>query len=415
MKAPGVAMAAAIALASRAQAAAQAGPDRWRAEPFKLTSPGGDIELGLAGYVQEDLRSYRDWEPADPRTSELRRIRIGVEGRWKRLSFQVDVDPRRERPEDTVEGAHYLKNAYVELRLAKAFRIRGGHFKLPFSPEFLTSAAKTDFIERSMLVDALGLDRDWGGVVLGEIGRVRYEAGVFQGDGGRTHQRAGTTGAARLEVTPLTGLDLGASYNDGRVTADDEALGAAEPKGFSARGPTGFRFSVRHFVDGHRRRLGADGTLHRGPVGLKGEIARGWEERKGQGATFDDLPQAVTTGWAVSGTWLATGDKKRGTIRPRHPFPHGVGAVEFGVRYESVQVDDDGPDAGFAGAGNRARNILPVGERVWTGGVSWWPRQWLRFLANVVVERFDDDLIVPEPGRGGNYVTILGRLQLALP
>ena len=85
------------------------------------------------------------------------------------------------------------------------------------------------------------------------------------------------------------------------------------------------------------------------------------------------------------------------------------------MRYESVRVDDDGPDAGFAGASNRARNILPVGDRVLTGGLSWWPRQWLRFLGNVVVERFDDDLIVPEPGRRGNYVTLLGRVQVSLP
>ena len=409
------AFSAAIALASPARVGAQSTSGHWRTEPFKVTSPSGDFEFGLAGYVQEDLRSYRDWSPAEPKTSELRRLRIGAEARWKRLSFQVDVDPRKERPEDTVEGAHYLKNAYVELRFAKAFRIRGGHFKLPFSPEFLTSAAKTDFVERTMLVDALGLDRDWGGVALGEIGRIRYEAGVFQGDGWRTHQRAGTTGAARLEVTALTGLDLGTSYNEGRVKADDETVGDPQAKGFTARGPGSFRFSARHFVDGRRRRLGADGAFRRGPIGLKAEVGRGWEERKGQGATFDDLPRVMTTGWAVSGTWLVTGDRKRNTIRPRHPFPHGLGAVEVGVRYESVQVDDDGPAAGFAGAGNRARNILPVGDRVLTGGISWWPRQWLRFLGNVVVERFDDDLIVPDPGRRGNYTTLLGRLQLSLP
>ena len=367
------ALSAAIAFASPPRARAQSTSDHWRTEPFKVTSPSGDLELGLAGYVQEDLRSYRDWSPAEP------------------------------------------KNAYLELRFAKAFRIRGGHFKLPFSPEFLTSAAKTDFIERTMLVEALGLDRDWGGVALGEIGRIRYEAGVFQGDGWRTHPRAGTTGAARLEVTALTGLDFGASYNEGRVKADDETAADPQAKGLTARGPAGFRFSTRHFVDGRRRRLGADGAFHRGPVGLKAEIGRGWEERSGQGATFDDLPRVTTTGWAVSGTWLVTGDRKRNTIRPRHPLPHGLGAVEVGMRYESLQVDDEGPAAGFAGAGNRARNILPAGDWVLTAGISWWPRQWLRFLGNVVVERFDDDLIVPEPGRRGDYTTLLGRLQVSLP
>lgn len=397
---------------TRAQSAA---PEGWRAEPFKLASPGGDFEIALAGYAQEDFRSYRDWTLLEAQTSELRRLRIGAEGKWKRLSFEVDVDPRKERPEDTTEGADYLKNAYLEFRFAKAFRIRAGHFKIPFSAEFLTSAAKTDFIERAMIVDAIGVDRDWGGVALGEIGPLSYEAGVFQGDGWRSHPRAETTGAARLMVSALTGLDLAVSYTEGRVEADDESLLVPEPKGFNAKGPSGFTFSSRHFVNGRRRRLGADGEFQRGPVGLRGEIARGWEERNGQGSTFDDLPQAVLTGWTVSGTWLITGDKKRNTIRPRSPMFHGPGAVEIGVRYEEVRMDDDGPDTGFAGSGNRARNIRPAADRALAGGISWWPRRWMRLMGNVVLERFEDELLAPEPGRGGNYTTLLGRLQFSLP
>jgi phosphate-selective porin len=408
------ALALILTLATPAATRAQS-PEGWRAEPFKLKSPGGDFEIGLAGYVQGDFRSYRDWTPVEPDTSELRRVRIGAEMKWKRLMLEVDVDPRSERPEDAPEGAHHLKNAFIEYRFAKGFRVRAGHFKLPFSHEFLTSAAKIDFIERAMLVGALGLDRDWGAVVLGELGAVQYEAGAFQGDGWRVHQRSHPTGAGRIVVRALTGLDLGASYTEGRVEADAESLSAPEPKGFNAEGPAGFGFSSRHFVSGRRRRAGVEAVLQRGPVGFHGEIARGWEERKGQGSTFDDLPQAVTTGWALSGTWLVTGDKKRNTIRPREPLLRGPGAVEVGVRYEEVRVDDDGPDTGFAGAGNRARNIRLAADRALTAGVSWWPRQWMRLVGNVVLERFEDGLLSPEPGRRGNYTTLLGRLQVSLP
>lgn len=103
---------------SRAQSTA---PGGWRAEPFKLKSPGGDFEIALAGYAQEDFRSYRDWTLVDADTSELRRLRIGVEGKWKRLSFEVDVDPRKEPPPDPGEGVQNLKNAYLEYRFRKAF------------------------------------------------------------------------------------------------------------------------------------------------------------------------------------------------------------------------------------------------------------------------------------------------------
>jgi hypothetical protein len=36
-------------------------------------------------------------------------------------------------------------------------------------------------------------------------------------------------------------------------------------------------------------------------------------------------------------------------------------------------------------------------------------------MASVVVERFEDPLLAPEPGRSCNYVTLLARFQLELP
>jgi hypothetical protein len=39
----------------------------------------------------------------------------------------------------------------------------------------------------------------------------------------------------------------------------------------------------------------------------------------------------------------------------------------------------------------------------------------VRFYGNVVVERYEDALLAPVPGRKGNYVTLLARLQLSVP
>jgi hypothetical protein len=36
-------------------------------------------------------------------------------------------------------------------------------------------------------------------------------------------------------------------------------------------------------------------------------------------------------------------------------------------------------------------------------------------MGNVVLERYEDELLAPEPGRRGNYTTLLGRLQISLP
>jgi phosphate-selective porin len=372
----------------------------------------GDFRFAPAGYIQGDFRSFQDWEAGDEdtgnlrgETSELRRLRVGFELEYKWLQVEFDVDPLDEGDE--------LKDLYADLKFHDAFRLRGGHFKLPVSAEFLTSAARTDFVERSMLAETIGPDRDWGLMVHGRADRLGYSVGVFRGDNRTSATRSDWTGAARLEFELAKALDLGASFSRGRV--DEDPSDDPVAKGMQGAGAAGFEFYDRHFVDGTRRRLGADLQYTPGPVGLKAEYLEGREQRRGQGSTFDDLPDQVARGWAASATLLLTGDAKKARIEPKRPFPHGPGAIEVGVRYEDLHFDDVGDDTGFAGAGDRARNIRPAADRVLTGGLSWWPVHYVRFVGNVVVERYLDPLLAPEPGRRGNYVTLLFRAQLQVP
>jgi hypothetical protein len=65
--------------------------------------------------------------------------------------------------------------------------------------------------------------------------------------------------------------------------------------------------------------------------------------------------------------------------------------------------------------GNRSRNVRPAADRALTAGLSWWPIRLLRFVGNVIVERFEDPLLAPEAGRRGDYVTVVGRVQFELP
>ena len=381
--------------------------------PFEIER--GDFRLRLTGYIQGDFRSFRNWEAGDEDTGtlrsdthELRRLRTGFDMEWRWLAVEVDVDPRDDGDE--------LKNAYLDLGPSKALHLRGGHFKLPVSPEFLTSAARTDFVERNLGATDIGVGRDWGVMLHGEPAKsFAYQVGLFRGDNRTSTTRADWTAAGRLVVTPADDLDLGVSFSQGDVEAEEEPAVDPRPKGMIGEGPAGFEYYDRHFVNGRRRRLGADLAYTPGPVGIKGEFLETREERRGQGSTFDDLPDQRARGWAGSVTWLLTGESKKTRIEPRRPFPHGPGAIEVGGRYEELRFDDVGPDEGFAGAGNRARNIRPAADRVITGGISWWPVHWVRFMGNVVVERYLDPLLAPEPGKRGNYVTLLARAQVALP
>ena len=382
-----------------------------------------DFEIALDGYAQIDYTDFLNWSSRDPDQPlespdwNPTRLRVGVDGKWKRLSwqFQGDFGDLANFREDT--DVQRLRDAWLNFRFSKSLEVQAGHFKLPVGLEWLTSARRLDFVLRSLPARNLAPDRDWGVEVHGEIAkRLQYMAGVFAGDEFRSFRRTGTTGAGRLVLRAAAGLELGGSLAQGDVKAQAEAPGVAtRPLGQQGEASSGFGFFHRKYVEGSRRWIGGDVAFLRGPVGIKGEYLEQREERRGQGANFEDLPAVKGRGWAASATWLVTGEKKRRSVKPERPLFHGPGAVELGVRYDEIRFDDVGPDEGFAGVGNRSRNIQPATERCWTGGVSWWPRALLRVEGNLVHEWFEDSLLAPEPGRQGNYLTVLVRFQIELP
>ena len=332
-----VAAAAAWALAAGAGAQetkekAPDAPSGWELKGFSLEKPAAGVRITLKGYVQADFRSFQDWSSLDssgestlPSDFEWRRSRLGLEGEWRRLSFDVNVDPAFDEGDE-------LKDAWLDLRVSKAFQIRGGNMKVPMSSEFLTSPAKTDFVERAAFVDSIGPNRDWGGLVHGEISRaIEYQAGVFVGDNRTKDNSAGTTGAGRLVLKPTRWLDLGGSFSQGDVEAAAAGPGLdPEPKGLPGTSVSGYVFFPPVFVNGRRLRWGADARMESGPVSLWVEFLQTREERNGQGPTLLDLPELRGDGWSATATWLVTGDKKRRTIKPRQPSVPRAGSHRAG-------------------------------------------------------------------------------------
>lgn len=411
-----LAFAAFLASPAGAQEKRTAGPPPgWQVKPFSLENPSADFRLALKGYLQADFRSFQDWTAGDgvnPRadTFQWRRLWVGFAGNWKRLSCELDVAPAFDEGDE-------LKDAWLNLRFTTALQLRVGHMKLPVSREFLSSPAKTDFVERAAVVDGLAPYRDWGAMLRGEIGRFfEYQAGVFAGDGWTRGNRAGTTSAARLVLKPLRWFQLGGSFSQGDVPASPAgSVPAPEPNGLSGYSVTGHLFFPPVLVDGSRRRWDADARIQTGPVSVWGEFLQAREQRKSQeGPSLEDLPDVREAGWSVNATWLVTGEKKTGTIRPDRSLFVGPGAVEVALRYEELRFDDVA-NQGLGSAGPRAANIRPAGYRALQGGLTWWPSSFLRVMGDLVVERYGDALRAPEPGRSGNYVSLLGRLQVHIP
>jgi phosphate-selective porin len=377
-----------------------AASDGWQLAPFSLRNDAADTGLALIGYLQADARAYPNWTVAgDPGgtlrapTSQWRRLRLGLDGRWRRLQLLLSAAP-------AFDAGHVLKDAWVSLRLSSALQLRAGHQKLPVSPEWLTSDSRIDLMERAVAVDALAPGRDWGLQALGRYRRLEYRAGLFAGDRTRSPQRAGATLAGRLVLSATHWLDLGCSGSRGHADASaraDAAAGAAN--GFTASTATGYRLFDAVGVDGTRTRIGADTVASAGPAGLKAEYLRESDERRAWGSV-SALPPLRGRGFALTSTWLLTGERKSPLVHPRRPLPHGPGAVELAARYEELRVD---------GSASRCR------WRALDGGVSWWPTAIVRVITNAVVERYGDARVAPEPGRRGPYLSLTGRVQLMLP
>ena len=316
------------------------------------------FEIAPRGYVQFDWRAYPDWSiptgtgRLNHDTFEIRRARVGTEGRWRGVSFEVTVDPGDD------DGV-FVKDAYAEVRVSRAIRLRAGQFKVPGTREYATSARSTDFMERAALADWLAAGRDIGGMMRGDVGqRFSYEAGLFVGDGNGRGSRAGTTGAGRGVWNLPNGFEVGGTFSMGRVDAvDTEAA-----NGLVGRASSGYRFFEEVYVDGWRVRSGVDGQWTPGPWRISAEFLRVDEQRSAQGLDFEDLPRAVGSGWSAAVTrQLGRGGRVRNRWRE----------FDLGFRLERLGFDDSGPATGRDSVRARATDIRPRAALTSTAGVSW--------------------------------------------
>jgi len=266
-------------------------------------------------------------------------------------------------------------------------------------------------------VDDLGADRDWGGMIHGTLAKLKYQVGVFAGDGSGKTSRSESIGAGRLTYTLAKGLVLGASYMQGKVVPNVSLDPTQEPdaKGLHGQTPVGWTFWRRPHVDGTRRRMGIEASFTRGPFRLIGEAAEGREQRLGQGSVKQDLPDSYGRAWYLTASYLVTGQKKVSRIRPeRGHFYGGIGAIELAARVERLNFDDVGADTGFAGYGNRARNIAPTADWVLSLGINWFVTDFLKFQADAYQDHFNDLLITPNPPQT-SYWSLVGRIQIGIP
>lgn len=374
----------------------------------------GKAKVELTGYLQEDLRFF-DWSVSDPSASrrqakehELRRFRLGTKAQFGKTLFEIMVEPRELPP-----GVGHLRLLGATHAFSKRLAVRAGFFKLPGSREFSTLTNNTDFVDRSMIASRLVPERDWGVTLAGAAGRFEYLVGAFKGDSSSPVRRAGPTGAARAAVELRKGLQLSGSIVQGRVSATPTGdIVAPLPKGAFGQTATGFTFWSRPYVEGTRRSLSTSLFYSKGSFRFLGEYLEEREERHGQGASGQDLPDVLGHGVSAQVSYLLIGQRRGVLVEPRESiFQGGPGAAELVARVETLRFDDTGPNSSPVSTGNRASNMAPAGALAIEVGVNYWASYFMKLQTTAMWEKYDDPLTAPVPGKRGPYFSILARVQ----
>ncbi len=355
-------------------------------------SDAGRLTVAPTGYIQFDLRAFPGWDatPGTGRlnraTAEIRRARVGLEGSWRRISFEVSVDPRDD------DGV-FVKDAYAQFRVNRELRLRVGQFKIPGTREYDGSARRLDFLDRTPLTESLAVRRDIGARADGRLGRVGYEFGLFAGDGVGRDARAGVTAAGRVTWQVNRDLQFGGSVSDGRT----HAVESDDPNGLQGRSPSGYRFLDSVYVQGQRFRAGGDVEWSPGPWRFLAEALQVRDDRLQQGLDLEDLPSVVGTGVSLSG-------RRRLTSR-----------LDGAIRYDYLGFDDTGDGRMADSVRPRATNLRARASHALTFGTVREAKRWTRILGNVGLERYSEQRSAPEAGRSGAYPTLGLRLQMEWP
>jgi len=346
-----------------------------------------EFEIGLRGRLQTDLGIVGDPERTGTfgdagfapdrglgAAGEVRRARIGVEGRYGDWAFEAEAD--------FADGDVEANDFWVGYRPKDSgLDILIGHQKTPVSMEETTSTLTTRFIERAGFTDAFGFGREtgvsvaWRGDNWAVIGGA-YIDGAFSGDD--TSNGYLLTARAHYAWQWDDGLlHLGAStqFHDNGAEV-----------GRLRQRPMVHTTDTR-FIEADLRDLSPDGQTF---AGAEFAIAQGpfdFTAEYGAMLTDTDAGTHMAEGAAIGGGWFLTGEQRKylgkdgmwGMTAPDQPLgAGGFGALQVNAGVDWLEMNDDG--TGIRGG----RQVA------WQAGLIWIPVTEVRFLATVNHLEIDD-------------------------
>jgi len=366
--------------------------------------------------LQVQLKAFEANNPASNDFS-MRGVRPGLKGTiYEHYDFNVVGEFGK--------GISDLLDGYMGFNHLPWAKLRLGQFKQPFSLAWYTPLHSRDFIEMPFPVDNLTPDRDIGFMFHGNIWKafLNYSLSLCNGTGKNTSDTNDDKDVvARLVFTPfngsrnalLKGLHLGVGMTYGNQEAERDEM---RRKGkFQTVGETAFfQFNEDVFHNGDRTRYGVELAWITGPFSLKGEWVRMdlddlYLKRGGSKDDFSIDGSYVSLSYIVTGESQPFKDGKCGMITPRQNFdPQKAtwGAIQLLARYETLSIDSDLFEKGYADANNYTGNADGF-----TLGVNWYLNQGIRAMINYNRTDFNGHIVKDGKELKNEHVALV-RIQL---
>ncbi len=169
---------------------------------FQTADRNYKLRMRLRGQF---LANYIDTDGGDNEGLgfRVRRLRVIWDGNafapWMKYKVEYDLSSGGE-----------LKDMKLSFAKNKAFAPVVGQYKVPFNKERLNSSSSLQVVGRSIITDYFEYDRDIGGGVFGLLGdgMLRYDLGLFQGQGPNVKNDKDNTGvlwAGRVQAAVIGG------------------------------------------------------------------------------------------------------------------------------------------------------------------------------------------------------------------
>ncbi|MDP3937454.1 MAG: porin [Deltaproteobacteria bacterium] len=383
---------------------------------FYIKSPDDKFKLKFGGYIQFQGNVYENDNIPDraqpvfndglngvnrDNTFFLRRVRLKASGHIynPKLTFAIQAD--------FAASAPILRDGFIAYAWNDHFQVKMGQFKAPFSIENMTSSSDLETIERSAIVDLLGLDRRIGVQVEGEFleGKLGYAVMLANnlgfGSEGRNSSASNDSFAyigrilaqpwkdsgnkwvkdLQVSLAGATGLNGPPSGSSGMTVSDMISTPGQNPR-VSMTVP---------YIGGHQNQVDAGISWFVDRWHLVGEYIWANVDRR-------DIPQtdvypfgavnlnpAKINGGYLQLSYILT-DRPGMTLVP--VIKYEVMHVKDDERIETVLINPTTMEMGRVALGDYNNDV-----RAFTAGITWFINPNFKIMGNWVYESVGDDLI----------------------